>query len=1665
MIAGFLSVLLFFAAALPAAAADSLVVQTTWTAGAVSGSSTALLSGWEAYDDDDGNVVILSTAFESKSNRAGLWFQTDDSTDTTGFHRSTTSLSLSSAVVKGSGTGASVAISTFEAVTAASSLLPAGRSQIGVAYHPTLKRFYLFGGVNANGSLSNQILEYDPAALSLSVKSNALPTARAGTTAAYDSIAGKIYIFGGSLSGGSKVADIFEYNPIGNTLMLEPAALPTSRANMASVYDTGTKKIYLFGGDNFDGSKLDSIVSYEGAFDTLVQLSTPLPSARSGVAASFDPVSQKAYLFGGEDSAGLGLAEILEFDANNSTWTLRDAVLPSTRTQSGAAYHGLSKKSYVLGGVTSGGTTDSVLEYDAVADTLAVRNPVLLSSRAAAGAGFDGVTGGIYLFGGDSTPGGGRLDQILKYTFFSSATFTSSVFDTGNKSDLQTLSFSPASPFDPAVGLSLSFRAGDSATPDLSWSNAGAFLPVPNGGSIASMGPARYVQYRATFTTTNISTSAVLADVSVTYTQTAPTAALVSSAFDLGADQAVLRKLTWEGSFASGTGAQLQLRTAPDAGGTPGTFGPWTGPSGGNFYTDPAGSVAIDSSHADGVNDRFVQYRAILYSTSTLAAPNVSSVTIAFNVLPASPTFTSLIALSSNSIVATFVDRATTEDQIMISTGFLPNPTASGTTIPTSDKAGTGTIIVSTISGFPPNTAVFVRARAQITADALDSFFSDERSTFTLANPPQSLSASAVFGTSITLTWNAASNPSGTLYEISLSTDDFVLNVSTPFAFADTLTGTTTDLVSLAGGTTYYVRMRAQNGNLVRTAFSAVLSTPTNIAPVTTISGVGVGVSSIVFSWNSGGPSAQYRVFPSTGGPALTTVATSSVAVTGLSPNTTFAIRVEPFNATSNAGLSPAATAYSLSAEPVFVAAVPLSTGSLSLSWSGNGNPPVTPYEITISTDDFLTSSATAAAFSDAFTAQTTTYANLAAGTTYSFRLRSQNGDGLPSGVATASTQTLPGVIAALSGTALGASSLTWTWSNAAGPTVEFYRIYRGSTGVELATTTATSFLDAGLLANTTYGLLIRAVNLSGEGSLSAETTAQTLARPPTGTSVAAVFIDSVTLSWNTNLNPVETAYSLERSTDGVAFAVVAASAAASASDVNLIADSTYYYRVRSLNGAGIPSPYDAVVSTFLAGKLPDPPSAFSARSLSGGRVHLSWTISPSTTVVVYNLYTDSGTGTIDYTTLFAAIPAPSTSYTTVPLPLSTTYLFGLRAKNEKGEEEKNTHVVAAAITTAAPAALVASIRAPPPGTRVSGDHVTLRAGLDEGSYGDVSRILFEYRAAGAGAWTAVSAVDARHPNPAVARPFTTHWNTAALPAGVYDLRATARDASGADDPAPPFVRVRVDSILPDFEENRGTGNRVIQRVRVYRAAPVTAEVSDNSGDWLLRVALSSAVISNETDILRIDTDPAAKPVFTSSFAPAGIFTQITLESGQTAFTAGRTATITLSHLDRDGNNRVDGTEVRADNLRLAVYDAALGRWTLSIPSAATAEDELSVSGTTPHFSLFAPVSPAAAGVNSIRIYPNPYRPSNAIDDDGKPWTAADPTSGIVFDDLPASGEISIYTVTGSVVWRSFSPIAGGLLRWDAKNGDGRDVASGIYFAVFTDSDGNAAVGKLAVIR
>ena len=152
--------------------------------------------------------------------------------------------------------------------------------------------------------------------------------------------------------------------------------------------------------------------------------------------------------------------------------------------------------------------------------------------------------------------------------------------------------------------------------------------------------------------------------------------------------------------------------------------------------------------------------------------------------------------------------------------------------------------------------------------------------------------------------------------------------------------------------------------------------------------------------------------------------------------------------------------------------------------------------------------------------------------------------------------------------------------------------------------------------------------------------------------------------------------------------------------------------------------------------------------------------------------------------------------------------------------------------------------------------------------------------------------------------------------------------------------------------------------------------------------------------------------------------------------------------------------------LQIYYLDEATGRWSRDF---ATTVDTASrtVTGNTPHFSTFVLMLGTAfsANLDSVQAYPVPYKPNGNNPDEGRPFSLGDANSGIHFANLAAGSEIRIYTMSGRLVSSLDSPTIAGTVRWDARNQDGREVASGAYFAVISAPGQKSVIKKLVIIR
>lgn len=155
-----------------------------------------------------------------------------------------------------------------------------------------------------------------------------------------------------------------------------------------------------------------------------------------------------------------------------------------------------------------------------------------------------------------------------------------------------------------------------------------------------------------------------------------------------------------------------------------------------------------------------------------------------------------------------------------------------------------------TETGLVPNTLYRRRVKA---FDAEDVAFSTSAKTYTLAAVPSGAGVTSVLSGSATFFWSANGNPDGTLYRAEQSADGV--------NFAEMYAGTSSSVTvtGLLGGTRYYFRVRAQNGDGLLTSYSDLADTdnpqvppppppPPGIPTVVTVSGRQLRVDGALFT-------------------------------------------------------------------------------------------------------------------------------------------------------------------------------------------------------------------------------------------------------------------------------------------------------------------------------------------------------------------------------------------------------------------------------------------------------------------------------------------------------------------------------------------------------------------------------------------------------------------------------------------------------------------------------------------------------------------------------------------------------------------------------------------------------------------------------------------------
>ena len=619
---------------------------------------------------------------------------------------------------------------------------------------------------------------------------------------------------------------------------------------------------------------------------------------------------------------------------------------------------------------------------------------------------------------------------------------------------------------------------------------------------------------------------------------------------------------------------------------------------------------------------------------------------------------------------------------------------------------------------------------------------------------------------------------------------------------------------------------------------------------------------------------------------------------------------------------------------------------------------------------------------------------------------------------ATVRAQTAPSV----TGTALGVSSITWTWALTAGATG--YRILSStSPGLNISgdlPSTANAFTLAGLSTNTLGGITVEAFGV-GFAVDAPTSTVCTLAAQPSGTLLLGTLVNQVTLNWQTNGNesaPPGVTYNVNWTSGtaiGIIFstspAVIAGTATATIN--NLPGGMTINLDVQAVNSSGVASGFDVIVTTSIPVLSNQP--VISSATFADGVSSITWYWSASTGAIAYQIFSATN-GAVSPLLSSATLTYIQTGLSTNTA--YTDYVFAFDVPTSTTSAPYTQPTLAAQTT----ALTLLGLSAPPaPGVLTPSELISW--GANGNPAGTNYNVLW---------WTNLTSTVT-----------LSTGTTSALVGGLYGgstLYFTVQAVNFQGSTAP------FDSTF--FATVPSTSFAIGAQVLPAGSAGVLTFVVPNaggSGSGVVTLQLASGTFS-EAVTLTVSTPAASSPFPAVGGSVADLPDPIHL---------------TISALDSFGsaqqpvlpvfitvNYAAVNFTANETTLDISRYDPIRGIW---IPLA-TSKQGPALMAATDHFSSFAVLSVAAASdLSSITVGPNPLRP------------IVNPGSVMTFRNLPAGCRVRIFTYVGEKLVDLIAD-GSGVVSWNGRNHVGSFVASGVYIALI-EGAGTKKTMRVAIER
>ena len=385
------------------------------------------------------------------------------------------------------------------------------------------------------------------------------------------------------------------------------------------------------------------------------------------------------------------------------------------------------------------------------------------------------------------------------------------------------------------------------------------------------------------------------------------------------------------------------------------------------------------------------------------------------------------------------------------------------------------------------------------------------------------------------------------------------------------------------------------------------VNAPTMLAPAA------LGVSSVQWNWSDNSHNEtgfNLRRTADNGAIVLALAAnTTFYRQTGLTPNAAQRAYAQAFNSATTVNGGNSSVIYTLANPPTGTAVTIRSSNTATLAWNANGNPAGTEYRLQGATSVPLL----ALASESTTTATTISFNTLTPDTTWFFRVRARNANGVNSAFdATVSTLTLPAPPAAPSApdaVARSTGSLTWGWTDLAANEAGF-RVRRASDSVVLIGTlpaNSAQWLQTGLTPNAPQRVFAESFNVTASSASGFSPTRYTLATAPVASTVAIVAPQTARFTWLANGNPAGTVYQVSFAQSGFDPSFFSTTGTFR-NFPGLTPNTTYEFQASAQNAEGIFSAPSALLTLWIPSLTPNAPSAVTAVAFSTHSVSWAWT-------------------------------------------------------------------------------------------------------------------------------------------------------------------------------------------------------------------------------------------------------------------------------------------------------------------------------------------------------------------------------------------------------------------------------------------------------------------------